>query len=234
MVVKKSKKTATKKGTKYDEKSSLLLGKKALESRMQRRAKRDNAHKKRVNTAIILCAPLFASWMAAQMADTVADVVNENTKLEIALGIYGLAAVASIFLAMALEPLYSKQEAADDFAAEISELLKNKTADATVNRELVRLAPVFQTMTKQIALKNPEVSKSLMNGDVDAWNVDMVANAVREYLTKHPNDARKFLNLFTVAELPQQVIDFYIATYVPDTLSFSMAQKIRAGKGKGE
>lgn len=232
MVVKKSKKTATKKGTKYDEKSSLLLGKKALESRMQRRAKRDNAHKKRVNTAIILCAPLFAGWMAAQMSDTVADVVNENTKLEIALGIYGLAAFVAALLAITLEPFYSKEEDSAAFEAEISKLLKDKTADATVNRELVRLAPVFQTMTKQIALKNPEVSKSLMNGDVDAWNVDMVANAVREYLTKHPNDARKFLNLFTVAELPQQVIDSYIVHYVPDTLSFNMAKKLMVGKAK--
>jgi len=114
---------------------------------------------------------------------------------------------------------------------EISKLLKNKTADATVNRELVRLAPVFQTMIKQIAAKNPEISKSLRNGDVDAWNVDKVADAVREYLTKHPDDARKFVNLFTVAGVPQEAIDFYIATYVPDTLSFSMAQQIMK-KGK--
>ena len=231
MVVTKSKKIAIKNGTKYDEKSSLLLGKKALESRMQARARKDKRYKKRVNTAIILCAPLFAGWMVAQVSDKVADAVNENTTLEVTLGIYGLVAVASALLAITTEPLYSKKEAAADFAVEISKLLKNKTADATVNRELVRLAPVFQTMIKQIAAKNPEISKSLRNGDVDAWNVDKVADAVREYLTKHPDDARKFVNLFTVAGVPQEAIDFYIATYVPDTLSFSMAQQIMK-KGK--
>jgi len=94
MVVTKSKKIAIKNGTKYDEKSSLLLGKKALESRMQARARKDKRYKKRVNTAIILCAPLFAGWMVAQVSDKVADAVNENTTLEVTLGIYGLVAVA--------------------------------------------------------------------------------------------------------------------------------------------
>ena len=232
MVVKKSKKTATKKGTKYDEKSSLLLGKKALETRMQHNAAKHARHKKRLGTAVFLCAPLFAGWMAAQMSDTVADVVNENTKLEIALGIYGLAAFVAALLAITLEPFYSKEEDSAAFEAEISKLLKDKTADAAVNRELVRLAPVFQDMTKQIAAKNPAIAKSVMNGDVDAFNADIVADSVREYLMKHPDDARKFVNLFTVAGVPQEAIDFYIATYVPDTLSFNMAKKLMVGKAK--
>ena len=219
------------KTTKYS-KASLLLKEKALESRMQSRAKRDMFHKKTVNAAIIMGAPLLLTWGVAQVSSNVREAVNENTKLEIALMIYTLVTAAVAMLAMVSDPFVSKKEAKARFWGEISELLKNKTLDADFNRELIRLAPMMQNISKQIAEKNPSIAKRLMQNDLTDKDADKVAEFMRKYLLSHPDDARKFVNVLTVAELPQDMIDAYIAQYVPDTLSFNMAQKLLKTRAK--
>lgn len=221
------KKTPVKKVKKYND-AALMVKSDALESRMQARAKKDKLHHNNTKLAIILCVPLFATWVAAHASDKFGDALNENSKLEIALGMYGLVAAATALLAIATSPIYSKEEVDAKFAKKISKLLQNKQLDARLNSELVRLTPVFQNMTKQIAEKNPRIAKTLSTGNIEALDSDKVAQAVRGYLKSNPEDARKFLNLLTVADLPQDVIDFYIAQYIPDTLSFSMAQKLVA------
>ena len=199
---------------------------------MQNRAKRERFHKRTVNTAIILGAPMLLTWGVAQFSDNVRDTVNENTKLGFALSIYSLVAAAVAILAAVSEPLVSKKNAKAYFKGEISELLKSKTVDANFNHELVRLAPMMQNISKQIVEKNPSIAKRLMQNDLTDKDAEKVTEFVRKYLLTHPDDARKFVNLLTVADVPQDVIDAYIAQYVPDTLSFNMAQKLMKNREK--
>lgn len=63
-------------------------------------------------------------------------------------------------------------------------------------------------------------------------NAERISRSVRQYLLANPDEARKFVNVLTVEEVPQDVIDSYIMQYVPDTISFSMVQKMMKQKGK--
>lgn len=69
-------------------------------------------------------------------------------------------------------------------------------------------------------------------GELTDENAERISRSVRQYLLANPDEVRKFVNVLTVAEVPQDVIDSYIMQYVPDTISFSMAQKMVKQKGK--
>lgn len=225
-----TKKTITK-ATKYKEASMLLKGG-ALESRMQRRAKKEKKHKNTVNAALILWAPLLVAWGGAQMSEDVRDVINDNPKVEIVLGIYGMISAVAAFMALATAPIYSNEEASVQFKNQIAELLSKKTLEPALNRELIRLAPVFQNMSKYIFDKHNMTGTEIMRGELTNENAERISRSVRQYLLANPDEARKFVNVLTIAEVPQDVIDSYIMQYVPDTISFSMAQKMMKQKEK--
>ena len=224
-------KKTIKKATKYD-KASMLLNSKSLESRMQRRAKKEKGHKNIMNAALVLWAPLLLAWGGAQMSEDVRDVINDNPKVETVLGIYGMIAAVAAFMALATAPIYSNEEASENFRGQISKLLSDKTLDPALNRELIRLAPVFQDMAKYIAEKYNITATEMARGELSDTNAERISRGVRQYLLANPDQARKFINVLTIAEVPQEVIDNYIVHYVPDTLSFSMAKKLMAGKAK--
>lgn len=224
-------KKTIKKATKYD-KASMLLNSKSLESRMQRRAKKEKGHKNIMNAALVLWAPLLLAWGGAQMSEDVRDVINDNPKVETVLGIYGMIAAVAAFMALVTAPIYSNEEASEIFRGQIAELLNNKTLDPALNRELIRLAPVFQDMAKYIAEKYNITATEMARGELSDTNAERISRGVRQYLLANPDQARKFINVLTIAEVPQQVIDNYIIHYVPDTLSFNMAKKLMAGKAK--
>lgn len=224
-------KKTIKKATKYD-KASMLLNSKSLESRMQRRAKKEKGHKNIMNAALVLWAPLLLAWGGAQMSEDVRDVINDNPKVETVLGIYGMIAAVAAFMALVTAPIYSNEEASEIFRGQIAELLNNKTLDPALNRELIRLAPVFQDMAKYISEKYNITATEMARGELSDTNAERISRGVRQYLLANPDQARKFINVLTIAEVPQQVIDNYIIHYVPDTLSFNMAKKLMAGKAK--
>lgn len=224
-------KKTIKKATKYD-KASMLLNSKSLESRMQRRAKKEKGHKNIMNAALVLWAPLLLAWGGAQMSEDVRDVINDNPKVETVLGIYGMIAAVAAFMALVTAPIYSNEEASEIFRGQISKLLSDKTLDPALNRELIRLAPVFQDMAKYIAEKYNITATEMARGELSDTNAERISRGVRQYLLANPDQARKFINVLTIAEVPQEVIDNYIIHYVPDTLSFSMAKKLMAGKAK--
>ena len=234
MVAKETKTVAKKptpKAKKYKD-ASMLLKDGALELSMQRSAKKGKIKKRTVNAALVLWAPLLLLWGGAQASEDVRDVINDNPKVETVLGIYGMIAAVAAFMALATAPIYSNEDASEIFRGQISKLLSDKTLDPALNRELIRLAPVFQDMAKYISEKSNITATEMARGELSDANAERISRGVRQYLLANPDQARKFINVLTIAEVPQQVIDNYIIHYVPDTLSFSMAKKLMDGKAK--
>ena len=96
-----------------------------------------------------------------------------------------------------------------------------------LNAELIKIAPVLKSMAKFISAKSEKLGEKLLNGEVSDKDAEMLAMSMDEYLRSHPKDAKKFLAVLDAAQLPQDAIDKYIIEYVPDTISFNIAQEVK-------
>ena len=114
----------------------------------------------------------------------------------------------------------------------LKQLMQDEKVSADINRELVRLAPVLENMLKAISEKYPETGKKLLENKLSEQDATQIADFMRKYLKEHPNNANQFVNLLTVTQAPQKIIDKFVAEYVPGTITFNIAQKMAAAKGK--
>ena len=77
------------------------------------------------------------------------------------------------------------------------------------------------------------LGEKLLNGELSDKDAEIIAVYMDEYLRSHPKDAKKFLAVLDTAQLPQNVIDRYIAEYVSGTVSFNMAQEVKRNRKYG-
>ena len=91
---------------------------------------------------------------------------------------------------------------------------------------ILGLVPMCEGMLKSISLQYPEIGKKFLEGRLGRKDRELVMDCIQSYFKEHSNEAKKVVNLLTAVHAPQDVIDRFVAKYVPDTLSFRMAQKL--------
>jgi hypothetical protein len=128
--------------------------------------------------------------------------------------------------------LIKYKEDYSEYENRLKQLMQNEKVGADINRELVKLAPLVEDMLKAISKKYPETGKKLLENKLSEQDATQIADFMRKYLKEHPNNANQFVNLLTVTQAPQDLIDKFVAEYVPGTITFNMARNL-AMKGKG-
>lgn len=128
--------------------------------------------------------------------------------------------------------LIKYKEDYSEYENRLKQLMQNEKVGADINRELVKLAPLVEDMLKAISEKYPETGKKLLENKLSEQDATQIADFMRKYLKEHPNNANQFVNLLTVTQAPQEIIDKFVAEYVPGTITFNMARNL-AMKGKG-
>ena len=121
-----------------------------------------------------------------------------------------------------------------EYENRLKELMQDEKVSEDINRELVRLAPVLENMLKAISEKYPETGKKLLENKLSEQDASQIADFMRNYLKAHPNYANQFVSLLTVTQTPQEIIDKFVAEYVPGTITFNMAQKLAAKSAGNE
>jgi hypothetical protein len=116
-----------------------------------------------------------------------------------------------------------------DYVERLKKLLNDENLRADIDRELVKMAPMLQDMLKNISKNYPETGKKLLENNLSEKDSKLIIEFMRVYLKAHPKDARQFVNLLSAAQMPQDLIDRFIAEFVSDTISFRMAQDMSKG-----
>ncbi len=88
------------------------------------------------------------------------------------------------------------------------------------------LEPLYRSMEGKIFREYPEASRKAKSWGIIDEDFMAYIKYVKQYLTTHPDDAKKIIGILESVGLPQELIDMYIDEYVPDTISFAMAQKM--------
>ena len=112
-------------------------------------------------------------------------------------------------------------------------IMDDKKLAEKLNAELIKMAPVLKSMIQFISAKSENLGEKLLNGELSDKDAEIIAVYMDEYLRSHPKDAKKFLAVLDTAQLPQNVIDRYIAEYVSGTVSFNMAQEVKRNRKYG-
>lgn len=187
-----------------------------IDGSLEHRLKRDNTLKQ---LATYLTAAAFGFNFAASALEASKKPIAEITSKAMIYTGLGLLFVAIALIVATSEPFELDGESTHNIELILKDLYSKQTNE-DFNRELVKLAPVFNSMLKVLAERSPEPSKDIL----ESVNPEKTANIIREYLKTHPKDAGKFVNILVAADIPQKLIDRYISEFMPTTITFDMAR----------
>ena len=187
-----------------------------IDGSLEHRLKRDNTL---IQLATFLTAAAFGFNFAANALEASKKPIAEITSKAMVYTGLGLLFVAIALIVATSDPFELDGESTHNIELILKDLYSKQTNE-DFNRELVKLAPVFNSMLKVLAERSPEPSKDIL----ESVTPEKTANIIREYLKTHPKDAEKFVNILVAADIPQKLIDRYISEFMPTTIAFNMAR----------
>ena len=193
-------------------KAATTIAKGSLEHKLQRQSKLSKW------SVVLLGSALgfgVATYMLEESEKTNKEMMAEATMYTA----IGLAIIAFILAGISFEPLRVAGEDTNEIGLILKDLYSKQTNE-DFNRELVKLAPVIDSISKHVAEHSPENPKDILG----QMGTEKTVEIVRDYLKTHPKDAEKFLGILAVANVPQKLIDRYISEFMPNTISFDRAR----------
>ena len=207
-------------------KEQMQLGKEALEKQL---AYKDKASKtqfnKLKNTAYVT---FYIGLMGLVCLGTIGDKETDKTKnivKSISFGFYMFWLLVYVLVLPAKPSGFNKDH--PDYAEykeRLEKLLQDENLRADIERELAKTAPMMQDMMRKISEEYPETGKKMLENNLSEQDSKLILEFMRAYMKTHQKDARQFVNVMSAAQMPQDLIDRFIAEYVSDTISFNMAQ----------
>jgi len=207
-------------------KEQMQLGKEALEKLV---ADKDKASKtqfnKFKNTAWVM---LYIGFIGVAFLGTIGDKETDKTKTivkSISVGFFIFSILVNVAIVLVMPNGFNKYH--PDYAEykeRLEKLLQDEKLRADIERELAKTAPMMQDMMRNISEEYPEIGKKMLENNLSEQDSKLILEFMRAYMKAHPKDARQFVNLMSATQMPQDLIDRFIAEYVSDTISFNMAQ----------
>lgn len=94
------------------------------------------------------------------------------------------------------------------------------------------LLPLYRSMEGNVFREYPEASTKAKDWGLIDKAFEEYIKYTKQYLTTHPADAKKIISILEDVGLPQELIDKYIDEYVPDTMSFAMANQMKGKESR--
>ncbi|MBQ1927468.1 MAG: hypothetical protein II179_00180 [Alphaproteobacteria bacterium] len=197
-------------------KGTLLVPKNSAEAELQK------VRRHRRLGALLAVTGVLGMW-----APIIADELGVDEKrLELIENMWAIDVVSLLVSSIGVAAIMGGSVDYERVEKQLKDLLTGAMENDVFVTELAKMGPVFQRMLKDLLNRKPALAGWVLQADFSKMNEQFIYGYTHDYLKAHPDDAQKFLSLLTIAGVPKNIIDRFIMTYIPGTISFNMAQEM--------